>query len=64
MGAKSVSAVQVKTGEPAPPAVVSSDCLKLEARNEERRAALSEASNDQSIVGPSHSGKGTTMSSC
>jgi hypothetical protein len=64
VGAKSVSAVQVKTGDPAPPPVVSSDCVKLDARNQERREALSEASNDQSIVGPGHSGKGTTMSSC
>jgi len=62
MGAKSVAAVQVKTGSPAA-GVVSSDCVELDKRNQEQRAVLSET-GDKSINRPRHNGKGSTVSSC
>ena len=64
MALQSVAAVQVKTGQPAPPAVPSSDCKELEQKNDAGREELKGKSRDQSIVGPNKSGKGTTVSSC
>ncbi len=64
MGSPSVSAVQVKTGKPTPPAPVSSECKELDKKNNASRGELNEVSRDQSVVGPKKSGRGTTVSSC
>ena len=60
----SVSAIQIKTGSPAPPPAPSTDCEELGKKNKERREELNGKSADKQVVGdPKGSGRGTTVSS-